>query len=110
MSKPLIMSVTKTFWRGLMDKVPAPFRSRYVVAAVLFLIWMVFFDSANMLTQFRLVQSVNNLKADREYYQEEIKKAEAEKKTLAEDKEAFAREHYYMQKQDEEVFIFEEND
>ena len=102
------MGIAKTFWRGLMDNVPPPFRSRYVIAAVLFLIWMVFFDSANLLTQLRLVQSVNNLQRDKEYYQEEIKKAEAEKKTLAEDKETFAREQYYMQKDDEEVFILEE--
>ena len=93
-----------------MDKVPQPFRSRYLVAAILFMTWMVFFDNANMLTQFRLVQSVNNLKGDKTYYQEEINKAEAEKKTLAEDKETFAREHYFMQKKNEEVFIFEENE
>ncbi|MBK7409039.1 MAG: hypothetical protein IPL49_09965 [Saprospirales bacterium] len=102
------MGIAKTVWRGFMDKVPPPFRNRYVVAATLFLTWMVFFDSANMLTQFHLVQAVNNLKKDKEYYQEEIKKAESEKKTLAEDKETFAREQYYMQKDDEEVFIIEE--
>lgn len=86
---------------------PPPFRNRYVVAAGLFLVWMVFFDSANMLTQFRLVQAVNNLKKDKAYYEAEIKKAEEEKKTLEEDKETFAREQYFMQKDDEEVFILE---
>ena len=104
------MGIGKTVWRGLIDKVPPPFRNRYVVAASLFLIWMVFFDSANMLTQFRLVQAVNNLKKDKAFYQDEIKKAEEEKKTLEADKETFAREQYFMQKDDEEVFILEKEE
>lgn len=102
------MGIGKTVWRGLIDKVPPPFRNRYVIAATLFLLWMVFFDSANMLTQFRLVQAVNNLKKDKVFYQDQIKKAEEEKKTLEEDKETFAREQYYMQKENEEVFILED--
>ena len=102
------MGIGKTVWRGLIDKVPPPFRNRYVIAATLFLLWMVFFDSANMLTQFRLVQAVNNLKKDKVFYQDQIKKAEEEKKTLEEDKETFAREQYYMQKEIEEVFILED--
>jgi cell division protein DivIC len=104
------MGMVKTFWRGIIDKLPPPFRNRYVVAATLFLTWMIFFDSANLMTQLRLIQSVNNLQRDKEYYQEEIIKAEAEKKTLAEDKETFAREKYYLQKSNEEVFILEEED
>ena len=102
------MGIAKTVWRGLTDKLPAPLRNRYVLAALIFLVWMVFFDSANMLTQFRLVQSVNHLEEDKVYYEEAIKQAEKEKKTLEEDKETFAREHYFMQKDDEEVFILEE--
>ena len=102
------MGIGKTVWRGLIDKVPPPFRNRYVIAATLFLLWMIFFDSANMLTQFRLVQAVNNLKKDKVFYQDQIKKAEEEKKTLEEDKETFAREQYYMQKENEEVFILED--
>ena len=104
------MGIGKTVWRGLIDKVPPPFRNRYVIAATLFLLWMVFFDSANMLTQFRLVQAVNNLKKDKVFYQDQIKKAEGEKKTLEEDKETFAREQYYMQKENEEVFILEDQE
>jgi cell division protein DivIC len=90
-----------------MGMLPAPFRNRYVMVALAFLAWMIFFDSANLLTQLRLIRSVNNLERDKAYYQEEIKKSEAEKKTLAEDKETFAREKYFMQKNNEEVFILE---
>lgn len=101
------MSIGKTVWRGLIDKVPPPFRNRYVIAATLFLAWMVFADSANLLTQFRLVRAVNNLKNDKAYYQDQIQVAEEEKKTLEEDKETFAREQYFMQKEDEDVFILD---
>jgi hypothetical protein len=104
------MSVLKTFLRGLVGSIPPPFRNRYAISAIIFLAWMLLFDSANMITQFKLVQSVNNLKGDKEYYQEAIKKAEMEKKTLAEDKETFAREHYYMQKDNEDVFILDQEE
>jgi cell division protein FtsB len=102
------MGLAKTVWRGLIDKLPPPLRNRYVVAAILFLAWMLIFDSANLLTQLRLVQSVNRLKQDKVYYEDAIRKAEAERKTLEQDKETFAREQYFMQKDDEEVFILVE--
>lgn len=104
------MGFLKTVWRGFAANIPQPFRNRYALVAVLFLIWMLLADSANLITQFKLGQAVNNLKQDKAYYQEAIIKAEQEKKTLAEDKETFAREQYFMQKDDEEVFILEKEE
>ena len=91
-----------------MEMVPKPFRNRYVVVVTAFFIWMFFFDSANILTQFQLGQSVDQLEEEKVYFQDKIEEAEADKEALEEDIEQFAREKYYMKKKEEEVFIFAE--
>jgi len=69
---------------------------------------MVFFDKHDILTQYRLQKSLDHLEMDRTYYHEKIETAKADKVDIERDKEKFAREHYYMQKDDEDVFIFVE--
>ena len=69
---------------------------------------MLFMDTANILTQFRLSQSVRKLDNDKAYYQEKIEEAESDKKDLDENLEKFAREKYNMKKANEDVFIIEE--
>lgn len=69
---------------------------------------MVFFDKHDILTQFRLQNTLDRLEMDKEYYQLKIKTAKQDKIDIEKDKEKFAREHYYMQKDNEDVFIFVE--
>ena len=96
------------FVRQLLNTLPAPLRSPFIIVLILFGIWMVFFDSANVLTQWRLFRTVEKLETDRAYYQNRIKAAEAEKAELEEHLEEYAREKYYMKKSNEDVFIIEE--
>ena len=102
------MALRRNLWQAFMEMVPKPFRNRYVVVVTAFFIWMFFFDSANILTQFQLGRSVDQLEDEKVYFQEKIEEAEADKEALEEDIEQFAREKYYMKKKEEEVFIFAE--
>lgn len=102
------MARRKSPLQPMLDRIPAPFRNRYFLVSILFLAWMVFFDKHDILTQYRLQQSLDHLEMDRTYYQEKIEMAKADKADIERDKEKFAREHYYMQKDDEDVFIFVE--
>ncbi|MCI5080992.1 MAG: hypothetical protein MRY78_04840 [Saprospiraceae bacterium] len=99
------MANQKNPFQPLLDKIPVPFRNRYFVALVLFVAWMVFFDKHDMLTQWRLQNSVEKLEEDKVYYSKKIKEAQQERLDLDVNKEKFAREKYYMQKQNEDVFI-----
>ena len=92
----------------MLDQIPAPARNRYFMVSILFVAWMVFFDKHDVLTQFRLQSSQERLKEDKAYYQEMIEEAKADKIDIERDKEKFAREHYYMHKVDEDIFIFVE--
>lgn len=94
-------------FQSLMDNVPAPFRNRYFLILVVFVAWMIFFDKHDVITQYKLQGTVNQLEADQEYYTRQIKKAEEERLQLEINKEQFAREQYFMKKRNEEVFIIE---
>jgi cell division protein FtsB len=100
------MSLRRNLWQAFWELIPKPIRNRYILVLLVFFVWMFFFDGANVITQWKLNQSVEKLKRDKEYYQEHLKQAEEDRKDLEEHKEKYAREKYYMKKGGEEVFIF----
>jgi hypothetical protein len=55
------------------DKIPGIFRNKYVLTILLFLIWIVLFDSNNIIARIREIRELNKLRNDREYYQNKIK-------------------------------------
>lgn len=89
----------------LTDRLPAPFRNRYVLVLLAFVMYMVFFDRHDPITQFRLQQMVKQLEADRSYYLEKIAEEEREMADMQANQERFARERYFMQRANEDVFI-----
>lgn len=90
---------------ALWHKVPAYLRNKYFVTLLAFLALMVFVDRHDLTTQFRLHTTVNRLEADLDRYDDLTAEAEAEKLDMEQNRERFARENYYMQQDDEDVFI-----
>ncbi len=93
--------IIQQFWKSL----PAPLRNRYFLTAALFIGFMVFFDRHDILTQWRLQRSVNKLEMDKQFYEDKIEEAEQERLDMEVNQEQFARERYFMQKNNEDVFI-----
>ena len=87
------------------NKLPAPLRNRYFITAVLFIGFMMFFDRHDVFTNFRLQRTVNKLEDDRLFYQKKIEEAKQERLDMDVNKERFARESYFMQRNNEDVFI-----
>ena len=90
---------------ALWYKLPPYVRNRYFLALVGFTVVMVFVDRHDVMTQFTLNRTVHRLEDDLIHYDQLIGDAEAEKMDMEQNKERFARESYYMQKDDEDVFI-----
>jgi len=90
------------------DKIPPIFRNKYILTIIIFLVWILLFDSNNLIARFKDMRNLHKLKIDREYY---IKRIEVDKKKLHELKtdnhnlEKFAREQYRMKKPDEDLYI-----
>ena len=89
----------------LWNKLPAPLRNRYFLTAVAFVAFMVFFDRHDVLTQLHLQRTVNKLEDDKVFYEGQIETEEEKRLDMQINKERFAREQYYMQRNNEDVFI-----
>jgi cell division protein DivIC len=79
--------------------------NKFRLTAILFLVWMLFFDNKNAFIQFRLSQRIHELKTEMKNYESMYVTIKGEHKDLTENIEKFAREKYYMHKENEEVFI-----
>ncbi len=89
-----------------------PFKNIFILIVVLFAIWMLFFDANSYLIHKELNTEINELEAEKEYYNKEIQKDKKAIKELSNDLgvEKLAREKYYMKKANEEIFIIEYED
>jgi cell division protein FtsB len=84
----------------------------YGLIIVLFLIWMLFFDTNSFLIHKELNDDIKALEETKEFYEKEIKKDKLfiEKMQDSNEIEKFAREKYYLKKDNEDIFIIENND
>lgn len=73
---------------------------------------MIFLDSNDLISRYRMGAKLRDLENEKEYYQEKISEVEKDRHELMTDKELlekFAREKYLMKKPTEDVFIIQEN-
>jgi hypothetical protein len=103
-----VMALSSTPWQALWNRLPAPLQNRYYLTLVVFLFIMVFLDRHSIWTQWKLWRAQNQLETDRTFYQGKIKDAREEAEDFELTKEKFAREHYYMKRSNEDVFIIQE--
>ena len=82
-------------------------RNPYLIAFVVFAVYIGFFDHYSILKQRELRAELHRLQVERQQYAETIEQSAALKQTVAADEERFARERYHMKRQDEDVFIVE---
>jgi len=101
------METLKKIWQKIFPYV----RNKYILTFLLFLIWILFFDKNNLLERARNLKQLKQLEKDKIYYQERIEKDAARLEQLKTDKknlEKFAREQYYMKKENEDIFVIVE--
>jgi len=80
----------------------------YLIAPILFLLWMLFFDPNNVISQYRSYKEVREEEKKVEFYKENIEKLREKSRHMSEDineLERYAREQFYMKKPSEDVFI-----
>jgi cell division protein DivIC len=106
MSKSNQRTVINPF-KPVINRLPKGLQNRYYLVLIIFLIWILIFDKANLWAQFRLQRTIKSLENDKVFYQNKVKEVQQEKLDIERDKEKFAREHYYMKTNDEDVFVIE---
>lgn len=89
-----------------------PFKNWFVIILIVFAIWMLFFDANSWFIHNELNSDIEDLENEKEYYKREIEKDNKAIKKLSTEEglEKFAREEYYMKRDNEEIFIIEYED
>ena len=88
------------------------FTNLYVITSLLFLFWMIFMDTNSMIFHKELNNEIRDLTEQRNKLKIEIEKDKKLIKDLndIDNYEKFARENFYMKKDDEEIYIIEYKD
>lgn len=79
--------------------------NKYFIAFVVFFVWIAFLDKHSLVTNQKLKQKLTELEDENKAYQVKIAETNAEIDALNQDLERFAREKYFFQKDNEDVFI-----
>lgn len=86
--------------------------NKYLLIVIIFIVWMLFFDTNSYLIHQELNSSIEKLENQKNTYQDEIKKDKVfiEKMKDSNELEKFAREKYYLKKENEDIYIIENQD
>ncbi len=85
-------------------------RNKYLVSLLVFAIIILFMDHNNIFEQLDRKKQLNELQAGKKFYEAEIEKTEKELSDLQNNPaalEKYAREKFYMKKDNEDLFIVE---
>jgi cell division protein DivIC len=89
-------------------RLPRWVKNPYFLLGFSFLVWMLFFDAEDLVTQYKLRRKLCNLEAEKMYYLEQIEKIQQARKGLESNEdllEKFAREKYFMKRKTEDLYV-----
>lgn len=92
----------------MLKRIPRPLKSKYALAALAMLFWIIFFHNNDLVSQISSRVKLQQLKDEQNYYRDQIKETQAAIDDLTTNQaslEKFAREHHHMKKDDEDLFL-----
>jgi cell division protein DivIC len=88
-------------------------RNKYLIAFLVFVVWLLIFDNNSLIDRIKYLNTLRKMDAEKQYYLERIEEDTRrlnELKTDRDNLEKFAREQYFMKKENEEVFVIVEEE
>lgn len=98
-------------WTRPLSVIPSWLRNKFFVAFAAFAVWMLFFDEKDVFTMRHHRQELRELQQSKRYYTDQISKEKTELENLKNNPvilEKFAREKYYMKRDNEDLFLIPE--
>ena len=89
-------------------QLPKFVKNFYFIFGVFFLVWMLFIDSNDVYSQFKLRNKLTTLEEEKSYYLAKIEEVKNDREALFSNPkllEKFAREQYLMKKPSEDLYI-----
>ena len=86
-------------------------KNKFVLASILFVGWMLFFDHNNLFLHLQYRAELNDLKERKQYYKDQIEKTKSDIDLIKTNPlwmEKVAREQYLMKRENEDVFLVRE--
>lgn len=83
----------------------------YFIFTVLFVVWMVFIDTNDIVSHIKLRAKLRDLERQKEFYLERKEKVQADREELMSNYELlekFARERYLMKRKSEDLYVIVE--
>lgn len=84
--------------------------NKFTIAGGAFLVWLIFIDSYNFISQIKLKSMISDLKQERAILEDKLEISQAELKKFNEDIEAYYREKYLYHKDNEKIILIETED
>ncbi len=101
----------KAYLKDIRDALATLLNSKYMLVVIGFLLWMAFMDEDNIYVRYTYGKKIEVLEKEKAKLESEIesdKRKMKELKTNKESLEKFAREEYYMKKDNEVIFIIKD--
>ena len=95
------------------QRIPAFLRNKYMLAFLVLIAWLTFFDRNNFISEVKLGRTLSEQRVQKEFYQSEIRKDSTALRELLSDTvslEKFGRERYLMKKDNEDIFLVVEEE
>jgi cell division protein DivIC len=97
----------------MLSRIPSILKNRYVLTGAGFVIWILFFDSRDLITShFRERSELLKLEESKKYYEQQISVTRRELEQLKTNPavlERYAREKFLMKKEKEDLFRIRED-
>jgi cell division protein FtsB len=94
---------------NLLKQIPSWIRNKYILTAIGFAVWILFFDGRDFITtHFREKEELKKLEQSKKYYEQQIATTKLELEQLRSNPallEKYAREKYLMKKDNEDLFL-----
>jgi cell division protein FtsB len=92
----------------MLSKVPPFLKNRYAITIVAFVVYILFFDTHDLISQIGTRYKLHQIETQLEYLEGDTDKAKEQILDLTTNKsslEKFAREQYRMKRENEEIFV-----
>ena len=96
----------------LLTRIPSWLKNKFFISIVAFIAWMLFFDKNDYITQSYRTKELEKLQKSRQYYTHQISSEKRQLEHLKSNPatlEKYAREKYFMKRDNEELFLIPEN-
>lgn len=83
-------------------------KNYYIIATLAFIVWISFFDTDNLVSQYAQRKEMNQLLQQKKFYTEEIQRMKNLSAALTTDMSAmeqYGRENYLMKRPGEDIFL-----